>query len=34
VIGRKDGGAFGTISIGDAGVPPLPGFSRPKVFIF
>ena len=34
VIGRKGGGAFGTISIGDAGVPSLPGFSRPKVFIF
>jgi protein-L-isoaspartate(D-aspartate) O-methyltransferase len=34
VIGRKAGGAFGTLSIGDAGVPPLPGFSRPKAFIF
>jgi len=34
VIGRKARGAFGTISIGDAGVPVLPGFSRPKEFIF
>lgn len=34
VIGRKAGGAFGTLSIGDAGVPPLPGFSRPKAFTF
>jgi len=34
VIGRKAGGAFGSLSIGDAGVPPLPGFSRPKAFTF
>lgn len=34
VIGRKSGGAFGTLSIGDAGVPLLPGFSRPKAFTF
>lgn len=34
VIGRKAGGAFGTLSIGDAGVPTLPGFSRPKAFTF
>ena len=34
VVGRKAGGAFGTLSIGDAGVPALPGFSRPKEFIF
>jgi len=34
VIGRKVGGAFGTLSIGDAGVPVLPGFSRPKAFTF
>jgi protein-L-isoaspartate(D-aspartate) O-methyltransferase len=34
VIGRKAGGAFGTLSVGDAGVPALPGFSRPKEFIF
>ena len=34
VVGRKTGGAFGYLSIGDAGVPALPGFSRPKAFIF
>jgi protein-L-isoaspartate(D-aspartate) O-methyltransferase len=34
VIGRKSGGAFGYLSIGDAGVPALPGFSRPKAFTF
>ena len=34
VLGRKAGGGFGTYSIGDAGVPALPGFSRPKAFIF
>ena len=34
VVGRKAGGAFGYISIGDAGVPALPGFSRPKEFSF
>ena len=34
VVGRKAGGAFGTVSIGDAGVPPLPGFSRPRAFTF
>jgi protein-L-isoaspartate(D-aspartate) O-methyltransferase len=34
VIGRKAGGAFGTLSIGDSGVPALPGFSRPKAFTF
>ncbi len=34
VVGRKVGGAFGTVSIGDAGVPPLPGFSRPTAFTF
>jgi protein-L-isoaspartate(D-aspartate) O-methyltransferase len=34
VVGRKAGGAFGYFSIGDAGVPALPGFSRPKSFIF
>jgi protein-L-isoaspartate(D-aspartate) O-methyltransferase len=33
-IGRKAAGAFGTLSIGDAGVPALPGFSRPKEFSF
>ena len=34
VVGRKAGGAFGYTSIGDAGVPVLPGFSRPKEFSF
>ena len=34
VVGRKAGGAFGYLSIGDAGVPALPGFSRPKTFVF
>ena len=28
VIGRKAGNAFGTLSVGDAGVPALPGFQR------
>jgi protein-L-isoaspartate(D-aspartate) O-methyltransferase len=34
VVGRKAGGSFGYLSIGDAGVPALPGFSRPKAFVF
>ncbi|HEX6784747.1 MAG TPA: protein-L-isoaspartate O-methyltransferase [Sphingomicrobium sp.] len=34
VIGRKAAGAFGTLSIGDAGVPVLPGFRRPREFTF
>jgi protein-L-isoaspartate(D-aspartate) O-methyltransferase len=34
IVGRKAGGAFGYVSIGDAGVPALPGFSRPKAFTF
>jgi len=34
VVGRKAGGAFGILSIGDAGVPALPGFNRPKAFTF
>ena len=33
-IGRKSGDAFGTRTIGDAGVPPLPGFARPQAFQF
>jgi protein-L-isoaspartate(D-aspartate) O-methyltransferase len=33
-IGRKVGDAFGTLSIGDAGVPALPGFQRPRAFTF
>jgi len=34
VVGRKAGEAFGTLSIGDAGVPALPGFQRPRAFSF
>ena len=34
IVGRKSGGAFGYLSIGDAGVPVLPGFSRPRSFTF
>ena len=34
VVGRKAGDAFGYLSVGDAGVPALPGFSRPKAFTF
>jgi protein-L-isoaspartate(D-aspartate) O-methyltransferase len=34
IIGRKAGTAFGYLSIGDSGVPALPGFSRPKDFTF
>lgn len=33
-VGRKAGGAFGYLSFGDAGVPALPGFTRPKEFSF
>lgn len=34
VVGRKVGSAFGYLSLTDAGVPPLPGFARPKAFTF
>ena len=34
IVGRKAGGAFGYVSIGDAGVPALPGFRRPRAFTF
>jgi protein-L-isoaspartate(D-aspartate) O-methyltransferase len=34
IVGRKSGGAFGHLSIGDAGVPVLPGFIRPQAFTF
>lgn len=34
VVGRKAGGAFGYLSIGDAGVPALPGFAAPRGFTF
>ena len=34
IVGRKAGGAFGHLSIGDSGVAALPGFSRPREFTF
>jgi protein-L-isoaspartate(D-aspartate) O-methyltransferase len=34
IVGRKSGIAFGYISLSDAGVPALPGFTRPKAFTF
>jgi protein-L-isoaspartate(D-aspartate) O-methyltransferase len=34
IIGRKAGGGFGYLSLNDAGVPALPGFTRPKAFTF
>ena len=34
IVGRAVGGAFGYLSVGDAGVPALPGFTRPRAFIF
>ena len=34
IVGRKARGSFGYLTFGDAGVPALPGFSRPKEFIF
>jgi protein-L-isoaspartate(D-aspartate) O-methyltransferase len=34
IVGRKAGGAFGYLSLGDAGTPLLPGFGRPKAFTF
>ena len=34
VVGRKAGIAFGFLSVGDAGVPVLPGFTRPAAFTF
>ena len=33
-VGRKVGGAFGCLSLGDAGTPALPGFSKPQAFTF
>ena len=33
-VGRKASGAFGYLSLGDAGTPALPGFSKPKAFTF
>ena len=34
VVGRKAAGAFGYLSLSDAGVPALPGFTRPRAFTF
>ncbi len=34
IVGQKVSGAFGHISIGDAGVAALPGFTKPRVFKF
>jgi Protein-L-isoaspartate carboxylmethyltransferase len=34
IVGRKVGKAFGYLTIGDAGVPALPGFTRPPAFTF
>ena len=34
IVGQKVGGAFGFLSIGDAGVAPLPGFTKPRGFRF
>ena len=34
VVGRKAGGAFGYLSVADAGAPLLPGFDRPRAFTF
>jgi protein-L-isoaspartate(D-aspartate) O-methyltransferase len=34
IVGRKSGDAFGYLSVGDSGVPALPGFARPKAFVF
>lgn len=34
IVGRKSGDAFGFLSIGDAGVPLLPGFARARAFTF
>lgn len=34
IVGRKAAGAFGYLSLTDAGVPPLPGFARPRAFTF
>ena len=34
IVGQKVAGAFGYLSIGDSGVAPLPGFTRPRGFKF
>lgn len=33
-VGRKAGDGFGIQTLADAGVPPLPGFARPRTFSF
>ena len=34
VVGRRSGGAFGTRTIADAAAGPIPGFERPRAFVF
>jgi protein-L-isoaspartate(D-aspartate) O-methyltransferase len=34
IVGQKVAGAFGYLSVSDAGVAALPGFSRPRPFTF
>lgn len=34
IVGARTAGAFGYTSIGDAFVPRLPGFERPRAFVF
>ncbi|MES2002157.1 MAG: protein-L-isoaspartate O-methyltransferase [Pseudomonadota bacterium] len=34
IVGTKSGSAFGHRSIGDAGIPRLPGFAKPRAFTF
>ena len=34
IVGRKSGGAFGYLSLGDSGSPVLPGFTRSRAFTF
>jgi protein-L-isoaspartate(D-aspartate) O-methyltransferase len=34
IVGQKVAGAFGYLSVSDAGVAALPGFSRPRPFKF
>lgn len=34
IVGRKVAGAFGYLSLSDAGVPVLPGFTQARAFIF
>jgi protein-L-isoaspartate(D-aspartate) O-methyltransferase len=34
IVGLNTGGAFGYLSLADAGTPALPGFARPHAFTF